>query len=49
MKKLLCFLCLFLMPFCVVDAEGLKINKLSIEGNEIKLKDDIYEYDLIIE
>ena len=49
MKKLLCFLCLFLMPFCFVDAEGLELNKLSVEGNEIELKDDIYEYELIID
>lgn len=46
MKKLLLMIVLFLFPFSVVNASELKLNKLTIEGEEIELQDNIYEYDI---
>lgn len=48
MKKFLVAVILFLIPLYVVQAEDLEINKLTIEGEPIELKEGIYEYDLTL-
>ena len=48
MKKLLMMLTLFFIPFCMVQAKNIEINKLTIEGETINLKEGIYEYDITL-
>lgn len=48
MKKMMVLLIAFLM-FVGVKVEALEVNKITVEGKEIELKDNVYEYDVALD
>lgn len=48
MKKKMVLLIAFLM-FVGVKVEALEVNKITVEGKEIELKDNVYEYDVALD
>ena len=48
MKKMMVLLIAFLM-FVGVKVEALEVNKITVEGKERELKDNVYEYDVALD
>ena len=48
MKKMMVLLIAFLM-FVGVKVEALEVNNITVEGKEIELKDNVYEYDVALD